>query len=317
MQAAAQTASDRADKHTDDRIAANTAAAAAAASGHMQPPPPRDTHPAGPSGFANFRSDAAGQKQLQAAEGVSAAAAMAAMAYRPASGDGDKGHGAANAPLPPASDHDELTKPEHGGGQLGHPSMTANGQMMDASGHMMSRPRGRAPRGKMWSEAAGKWLDDGSLVHQPISGVTRPRGRAPRGKSWDRAGGTWIDEQVPARRAPRGKTWSKAAGNWLDDGSMGHQPISGVTRPRGPAPRGKSWDRAGGIWIDEQVPANPFGIGGDLQPGVSAAGARMHPQPGDMPQDAMAPATMQMMQGGGVPTGPNGQPIAQMVSEGR
>ena len=46
---------------------------------HMQPPPPppRDTHPAGPSGFATFRSDAAGQEQMQAAEGVSAAAAMA------------------------------------------------------------------------------------------------------------------------------------------------------------------------------------------------------------------------------------------------
>ena len=215
----------------------NAAADRHGTSEQMQPPPPRDTRapdPSRPSGVAELRGDddtAAGQmpQTQQVAEGASAAAAMAAMAYRPGASS-DRSAGTISPPPGGGGpDHELAEDDHHAAGHLG--VLNANGQIMNGNSHMMSRPRGRAPRGKAWSEAAGEWLDDGSLGHQPTSGVTRPRGRAPRGKSWDRVGGIWINEQVPANQYGLGGHGGQP-GESAAAARMQHHPQSGGGMPQ-------------------------------------------------------------------------------------
>tara|TARA_X000000950_G_scaffold181227_1_gene219751 strand:- start:28531 stop:29055 length:525 start_codon:yes stop_codon:yes gene_type:complete len=51
----------------------------------------------------------------------------------------------------------------------------------------------------------------------PSTSHTRPRGRAPKGKVWDTEAGDWKDvPRRPPGRAPKGKVWNSTSGSWQD-----------------------------------------------------------------------------------------------------
>ena len=77
--------------------------------------------------------------------------------------------------------------------------------------------------------------------------MTRPRGRAPKGMQWDFGSGAWIAKAAAEASSSKKKTpkaKAKAAPNakaCTEEGVM--------TRPRGRAPKGMKWDFGSGAWI--------------------------------------------------------------------
>jgi hypothetical protein len=108
---------------------------------------------------------------------------------------------------------------------------------------VVTRPRGRAPKGMQWDYGSGAWIE----------AAARPRGRAPKGMQWDYGSGAWIEAAAEASssktKTPKAK--AKAAPNAEACTEEGV-----VTRPRGRAPRGMQWDYGSGAWIEAAAEAS-------------------------------------------------------------
>ena len=159
-----------------------------------------------------------------------------------------------------------------GGGGFGHPDDTPGGTgigRQKKARRQRVRPRGRAPKGKMWDYTKGVWTSIKKGRHKrPMGSVSddvqgrmgtvavkkakrprvRPRGRAPKGKMWDHTKGTWTSIK---------KGRHKRVMRCVSDDVQGR--IGTVTtkkakrprvRPRGRAPKGKMWDHTKGVWVD-------------------------------------------------------------------
>lgn len=63
---------------------------------------------------------------------------------------------------------------------------------------LKKRPRGRAPKDKVWNYILGKWVNKSECktVHK------RPRGAAPKGKMWNYASGTWANVSESPENSP-------------------------------------------------------------------------------------------------------------------
>ena len=90
-------------------------------------------------------------------------------------------------PLPRASPPPELAS---------HPRLTETRVFT-------ARPRGAAPKGKVWDSRTGTWVADGSsdgggaaAASPRPSKFPRPRGASPRGQAWDYEVGVWVAVQV-------------------------------------------------------------------------------------------------------------------------
>ena len=146
------------------------------------------------------------------------------------------------------------------------------------------RPRGRAPAGKRWDPAAGKWVLDVGVRYRtnnglPVSdgagGFKRPRGAAPGGKQWDVVAGQWVaaDSSASAPAAKRAKPAAKPAAKLAAKpapkpkpaakvaGKQEKAPVFTASEAQGPAglglnsakppgrvPKGKRWNPRLGCW---------------------------------------------------------------------
>ena len=176
------------------------------------------------------------------------------------------------------------------------------------------RPRGRAPKGKVWDKARGCWMDavessetSAQTENAVISShsqnkkrkispkvTSRPRGRAPNGKVWDESMNSWVDERKSSSQ--NDKVESSDSQTSLKPGvAKVKSGLAKAKKPRGRAPIGKMWDENLGKWVPERtgfegiqsVETNKVGdlsFKGDVEPSIGASTSTKKKPRGRAPQ---------------------------------
>ena len=104
-----------------------------------------------------------------------------------------------------------------------------------------TRPRGKAPAGKVWNGLTTRWVTAASV--KPLRVRLRAWRKPDYAPSWDVQEGRWIVVKPNKKQPSNATKWDPVGGHWI------------IKRPRGQAPGGKRWDYRHGAWVTE-IPVN-------------------------------------------------------------